>query len=136
MVLKNRAVWPDVFQPEIFERDIASADRGDQAEGRAQGQRTSMALWGCRRHIKEAKGLLRVGAQVENLHEVLVSGHISGICSCHGGWPVLPAKLDDIIETQENSIGMTALNAVLATTRRAAILKPLILINEERLKAL
>ncbi len=35
----------------------------------------------------------------------------------HGGWPVLPAKLDDIINTQDQLTNdMTALNVALATT--------------------
>lgn len=35
----------------------------------------------------------------------------------HGGWPVLPSKLDEIISTQEALVSnMTALDTVLSTT--------------------
>ena len=56
----------------------------------------------------------------------------------HGGWPVLPTKLDDIIETQENlNRDMTALNAVLATTPQRGNLETVDFNQvEERLKAL
>ena len=101
-----------------------------------------MGFWERRRHIKEAKGMLRVGAQVENLHEALlvVSKQADQwhMFVPHGGWPVLPAKLDDIIETQENlNRDMTALNAVLATTPQGGNLETVDFNQvEERLKAL
>ena len=80
-----------------------------------------MGFWERRRHIKEAKDLLRVGAQVEDLHEALKvvakQGEQWHQFVPHGGWPVLPSKLDEIISTQEALVSnMTALDTVLSTT--------------------
>ena len=142
MVLKNLRRVLDVFQPEIFERDIASMIEATKPKAERKAEGTSMGFWERRRHIKEAKGLLRVGAQVENLHEALlvVSKQADQwhMFVPHGGWPVLPAKLDDIIETQENlNRDMTALNAVLATTPQGGNLETVDFNQvEERLKAL
>ncbi|MBT1160556.1 helicase [Bifidobacterium sp. SO1] len=121
MVLKNLRRVLDVFQPEIFERDIDSMIEASKPKAERKAEGTSMGFWERRRHIKEAKSLLRVGAQVENLHEALkvVSKQADQwrMFVPHGGWPVLPPKLDAIIETQEAlSAGMTALDTVLATT--------------------
>lgn len=42
----------------------------------------------------------------------------------HGGWPVLPPKLDDIVNTQELlARHLVALDAVLATTLKGADLE-------------
>ena len=41
-----------------------------KAQRKAEG--SSTGFWERRRHIKEAKSMLRVGAQVENLHEALL----------------------------------------------------------------
>ena len=76
-----------------------------------------MGFWERRRHIKEAKDLLRVGAQVEDLHEALKvvakQGEQWHQFVPHGGWPVLPSKLDEIISTQEALVSnMTALDTV------------------------
>lgn len=121
MVLKNLRRVLDVFQPEIFERDIDSMIEASKPKAARKSEGTSMGFWERRRHIKEAKSLLRVGAQVENLHEALkvVSKQADQwhMFVPHGGWPVLPAKLDAIIETQEElAAGLTALDTVLATT--------------------
>ena len=64
---------------------------------------------------------MRVGAQVEDLHEALkVVARQSEQWRQfvpHGGWPVLPTKLDDIITTLDAMVSdMTALDTVLATT--------------------
>lgn len=142
MVLKNLRRVLDVFQPEIFERDIASMIEATKPKAERKAEGSSMGFWERRRHIKEAKGMLRVGAQVENLHEALlvVSKQADQwhMFVPHGGWPVLPAKLDDIIETQENlNRDMTALNAVLATTPQGGNLETVDFNQVEgRLKAL
>lgn len=120
-VLKNLRRVLDVFQPEIFERDIDAMIEASKPKAQRKAEGTSMGFWERRRHVKEARGLLRAGAQVENLHEALkvVSKQADQWRQFvpHGGWPVLPSKLDEIIATQEAvSQHMTALDAVLATT--------------------
>ncbi|MBW3090845.1 helicase [Bifidobacterium miconisargentati] len=120
-VLKNLRRVLDVFQPEIFERDIDAMIEATKPKAVRKAEGTSMGFWERRRHIKEAKGLLRVGAQVEDLHEALKvvakQGEQWHEFVPHGGWPVLPTKLDEIISTQEALMtNMTALDAVLATT--------------------
>lgn len=120
-VLKNLRRVLDVFQPEIFERDIAAMIEATRSKADRKANGSSMGFWERRRHMKEARGLLRVGAQVENLHEALKvvakQSEQWHMFAPRGGWPVLPGKLDDIVATQEAlSSNMTALNAVLATT--------------------
>ncbi|WP_416174645.1 MAG: Helicase [Bifidobacterium crudilactis] len=120
-VLKNLRRVLDVFQPEIFERDIAAMIEASKSKAKRKTEGTSMGFWERRRHVKEAKSLLRAGAQVENLHDALVvvakqSAQWRTLVP-HGGWPVLPNRLDDIIETEDAvSRDMTALNVVLAST--------------------
>jgi len=72
MVLKNLRRVLDVFQPEIFERDIDSMIEATKPKAQRKAEGSSMGFWERRRHIKEAKSMLRVGAQVENLHEALL----------------------------------------------------------------
>ena len=120
-VLKNLRRVLDVFQPEIFERDISSMIEATKPKSQRKAEGTSMGFWERRRHIKEAKDLLRVGAQVEDLHEALKvvakQGEQWHQFVPHGGWPVLPSKLDEIISTQEALVSnMTALDTVLSTT--------------------
>jgi hypothetical protein len=121
VVLKNLRRVLDVFQPEIFERDVAAMIEASKSKAKRKTEGTSMGFWERRRHIKEAKSLLRAGAQVENLHDALVvvakqSAQWRTLVP-HGGWPVLPSRLDDIIETEEAvSRDMTALNVVLSST--------------------
>ena len=141
-VLKNLRRVLDVFQPQIFERDIAAMIEATKPKSDRKAEGSSMGWWERRRHIKEAKSLLRVGAPVENLHEALKvvarQGEQWREFVPHGGWPVLPAKLDEIIETQESlASSMVALDAVLATTPGGADLETTDLAAiEERLKAL
>ena len=141
-VLKNLRRVLDVFQPEIFERDIDSMIEATKPKAQRKAEGTSMGFWERRRHIKEAKGLLRVGAQVEDLHEALKvvakQGEQWHQFVPHGGWPVLPNKLDDIISTQDSlTSNMTALNTVLSTTPAGGNLDTTDFIKvEERLKAL
>ena len=142
MVLKNLRRVLDVFQPEIFERDIDSMIEATKPKAQRKAEGSSMGFWERRRHIKEAKSMLRVGAQVENLHEALLvvakQAEQWHMFVPHGGWPVLPAKLDDIINTQDQLTNdMTALNVALATTPQGGNLDTVDLNQvEERLKAL
>lgn len=142
MVLKNLRRVLDVFQPEIFERDIDSMIEATKPKSQRKTEGSSMGFWDRRRHIKEAKAMLRVGAQVENLHEALLvvskQAEQWHMFVPHGGWPVLPAKLDDIIDTQERlGNDMTALNTVLSTTPQGGNLETVDFNQvEERLKAL
>ncbi|MEE1296088.1 MAG: helicase [Bifidobacterium sp.] len=122
-VLKNLRRVLDVFQPEIFERDIDAmiAATAPKEERKGADAESSMGFWDRRRQVKEAKSMLRPGAQVENLHEALCVVRRQAeqwrLFVPHGGWPVLPPKLDDIITTQDELMSnMTALDAVLATT--------------------
>ncbi|MFT8358170.1 helicase [Bifidobacterium aquikefiri] len=141
-VLKNLRRVLDIFQPEIFERDIASMIEATKSKAERKANGTTMGFWERRRHTKEAKGLLRVGAQVDNLHDALtiVSKQAEQwrIFVPHGGWPVLPPRLDQIMETQDSlSNDLTALNTVLATTPQGAEFESVTLNDlEERLKAL
>ncbi len=83
-----------------------------------------------------------MGAQVENLHDALqvVAKQAAQwrMFVPHGGWPVLPNKLDDIIATQEElARDLTALDAVLSTTVQGGDLESQDFVAvEERLKAL
>jgi hypothetical protein len=141
-VLKNLRRVLDVFQPEVFERDIDSMIEATKPKAKRKAEGTSMGFWERRRHIKEAKGLLRVGAQVEDLNEALKvvakQGEQWHRFVPHGGWPVLPNKLDEIISTQDALISnMTALDAILATTPAGGNLETADFTKvEERLKAL
>ncbi|MCH4209041.1 helicase [Bifidobacterium sp.] len=142
MVLRNLRRVLDVFQSEIFERDIDAMIEASKPKALRKAEGTSMGFWERRRHIKEAKSLLRVGAQVEDLHEALKvvarQAEQWRLFVPHGGWPVLPARLDAILETQEALMdSLTALDAVLASTPQGANLEALGFQSlEERLKAL
>ena len=141
-VLKNLRRVLDVFQPEIFERDIDAMIEATESKQERKTSDSQMGFWDRRRHIKEAKSMLRVGAQVEDLHEALLvvkrQGEQWRLFVPHGGWPVLPPKLDDIIATQEQLMSnLTALDTVLATTPAGAELQQQDFnALEERLKAL
>ncbi|EPI50333.1 hypothetical protein HMPREF1576_01008 [Gardnerella pickettii JCP7719] len=101
-----------------------------------------MGFWERRHHIKEARSLLRVGAKVDDLHEALkiVAAQAAQWRTFvpHGGWPVLPPKLDEIVSTQELlDRNLVALNAVLSTTRLGADLENIEFTKlDERLQAL
>ncbi len=141
-VLKNLRRVLDVFQPEIFERDIDLMIEATKPKQDRKSDGSTMGFWERRRHVKEAKSLLRVGAQVENLHDALCVVQRQAeqwrLFVPHGGWPVLPPKLDDIITTQDELVSnMTALGTVLATTPDGGDLQSTDFnAVEERLKAL
>ncbi len=121
LVLKNLRRVLDVFQPTIFERDIASMIEATKSKAQRKADGSTMGFWERRRHIKEAKSLLRVGAHVDNLHEALIVVSKQSdqwhTFVPRGGWPVLPNKLDEIVENQESlESDLTALSAVLAPT--------------------
>lgn len=63
-VLKNLRRVLDVFQPEIFERDIDAMIEATESKQERKTSDSQMGFWDRRRHIKEAKSMLRVGAQV------------------------------------------------------------------------
>lgn len=121
MVLSNLRRVLDVFQPDVFERDIDAMLEATKPKAQRKVEGSTMGFWERRRRIKEAKSLLRVGAQVEDLHEALkvVAKQAEQWRQFvpHGGWPVLPNKLDEIIATQEALVrNLTALDAALSTT--------------------
>lgn len=129
-VLKNLRRVLDVFQPEIFERDITSMIEASKSKADRKSEGSSMGFWERRRFVKEAKSLLRVGAQVESLHDALIvvskQSQQWRMFVPHGGWPVLPSKLDAIVETQDALMrDVTALDAVLATTVQGGDLEAL-----------
>ncbi|WP_018143389.1 hypothetical protein [Alloscardovia criceti] len=120
-VLRNLRKVLDVFQPAIFERDIDSMIEATASKQERKESNSSMGFWERRRHTKEAKSLLRAGAQPENLRDALIivrqQAELWREFVPRGGWPVLPPRLDDIIETQENlERDITALSHVLTRT--------------------
>lgn len=141
-VLKNLRRVLDVFQPEIFERDLDAMIEASKPKAVRKAEGTVMGFWERRHHVKEARSLLRVGAKVEDLHEALkvVAQQAAQWRTFvpHGGWPVLPPKLDELVSTQEVlSRNLIALDAVLATTRLGADLENIEFTQlEARLKAL
>lgn len=142
VVLRNLRRVLDVFQPEIFERDLSAMLEASKPKAQRKAEGSSMGFWERRRHVKEAKSLLRVGAHVENLHDALTvvakQGEQWRLFVPHGGWPVLPAKLDALLATQESLVdNITALDAVLTTTAQGGNLETLDFNTlEDRLKAL
>lgn len=141
-VLKNLRRVLDVFQPEIFERDINAMIEASKSKAARKAEGTTLGFWERHRLVKEAKSLLRVGAQVENLHDALQvvarQAEQWRVFVPHGGWPVLPPHLDGIIDTQESLLAnLTALDTALATTPSGGDLQTLDLNQvETRLKAL
>ncbi|OZG50357.1 helicase [Bombiscardovia coagulans] len=120
-MLKNLRRVLDIFQPAIFERDIPSMIEATQSKEDRKDAGSSMGFWERRRLVKEAKGLVRVGTQVDDLHAALLvvarQAKQWRAVVPHGGWPVLPSKLDNILDTYEAlSRDMTALDTVLAST--------------------
>lgn len=142
VVLKNLRRVLDVFQPSIFERDIPAMIEATKSKAQRKAQGSSLGFWERRRLVKEAKSLLRPGAQVDDLHEALqvVAKQAEQWRSFvpHGGWPVLPPKLDTIIDTQDAMIqDMTALDTVLVSTPSGGDLEIMDFNKvEERLKSL
>ncbi len=127
-VLKNLRRVLDVFQADIFERDLSAMIEASKPKAVRKREGTVMGFWERRRHIKEARSLLRVGAKVDDLHEALkiVAQQAAQWRTFvpHGGWPVLPPKLDEIVSTQELlDRNLVALDAVLSTTRLGADLE-------------
>ncbi|MDK7041635.1 hypothetical protein QP292_24640, partial [Escherichia coli] len=70
-VLKNLRRVLDVFQPDIFERDLNAMIEASKPKAVRKREGTPMGFWERRHHIKEARSLLRVGAKVDDLHEAL-----------------------------------------------------------------
>ena len=142
VVLKNLRRVLDVFQPAIFERDIPAMIEATKSKADRKANGTNLGFWERRRLVKEAKSLLRPGAQAEDLHAALqvVAKQADQWRTFvpHGGWPVLPPKLDTIIDTQDALIqDMTALDTVLTTTPSGGDLEIMDFSKvEERLKAL
>ncbi len=142
VVLKNLRRVLDVFQPAIFERDIPAMIEATKSKADRKADGTNLGFWERRRLVKEAKSLLRPGAQAEDLHAALqvVAKQAEQWRTFvpHGGWPVLPPKLDTIIDTQDALIqDMTALDTVLTTTPSGGDLEIMDFNKvEERLKAL
>lgn len=141
-VLKNLRRVLDVFQADIFERDLSEMIEASKPKAVRKREGTVMGFWERRRHIKEARSLLRVGAKVDDLHEALkiVAQQAAQWRTFvpHGGWPVLPPKLDEIVSTQELlDRNLVALDAVLSTTRLGADLENVEFTKlDERLQAL
>ena len=145
-VFKNLRRVLDVFKPAIFERDItvmleATKSKEERKADRKAGK-SKMGFWERRRHVKEARSLLRAGSHVDDLHEALevVARQADQWRQFvpHGGWPVLPPKLDEIIETLDAlTADLTALEMTLATTPDGAGLAAMPFVNlEQRLRRL
>jgi hypothetical protein len=120
--LQNLRRVLDFFKPAIFERDLTSMLQASLPKQERKAQNIEMGYWDRRRYVKEAKSLQRPGTKkLEDLHQALeaVSHQAEQWRTLvpHGGWPVLPPKLDDIIETFESlTADLTALDVVLSTT--------------------
>ena len=139
-VLKNLRRALDLFRPEIFERDMPSMLEATlPKEERKSG---SMSFRERRHLVKEAKNLLRPGAQIQDLHQALevVSKQAQQWRTFvpHGGWPVLPDRLDEIIEYAEKlQSDLTALSTILANTPEGGKLESVEFQKlEDRLKAM
>ncbi|MDK6663874.1 helicase [Alloscardovia omnicolens] len=120
-VLRNLRKVLDIFQPAIFERDIDSMIEATASKAERRESNSTMGYWERRRLTKEAKSLLRAGAQPDNLRDALIvvrrQSELWREFVPRGGWPVLPPRLDDIIEIQENlECDITALSHVLDRT--------------------
>ncbi|AKV56213.1 helicase [Bifidobacterium actinocoloniiforme DSM 22766] len=141
-MLKNLRRVLDVFQPAIFERDIPAMIKATESKDDRKSSGGSMGFWERRRLVKEAKGLVRVGTRVDNLHDALLivarQAKQWRTFVPHGGWPILPAKLDAILDTHEALIrDMTALDTILASTPAGGDLETATFESvEERLRAL
>lgn len=145
-VFKNLRRVLDVFKPTVFERDITvmleATKSKDERKADHRAGKPTMGWMERRRHIKEARSLLRAGTHVEDLHEALqvVARQAEQWRQFvpHGGWPVLPPKLDEIIETLDSLVSdLTALEMVLSTTPDGAGLTTTPFVNlEQRLRAL
>lgn len=120
-VLQNLRRVLDVFTPAVFERDLTAMLSATLTKQERKAAGVEMGLWERRRNVKEAKSLLRPGTKVENLHEALTvvarqSQQWRELVP-RGGWPVLPPKLDEIVETFESlTADLTALDVALSTT--------------------
>ncbi|MDO5721795.1 MAG: prevent-host-death family protein [Actinomycetaceae bacterium] len=95
----------DVFQPAIFERSpadmvIATASKQWRRENGVEMKRSVR-----KRLTKQAQDLVRPGRHVEDLHEELRSVQSQReVWRRHceaGGWPKLPANLDEMVEHAE-----------------------------------
>lgn len=127
-VLKNLRRVLDVFQPEIFERDLKAMIEASKPKSVRKREGTVMGFWERRHYLKEARKLLRVGAKVEDLHEslkvVAQQAKQWRVLVPHGGWPVLPSQLDEIVDTQAMlAQHLVALDNVLASTREGGDLE-------------
>lgn len=123
--LQNLRRVLDVFKPAIFERDLTSMLKATLGKQGRKAQGVDMGFWERRRSVKEAKSLLRPGTKVEDLHEALsvVARQAEQWRELvpRGGWPVLPPRLDEIIETFESlTADLTALDVVLSSTPEGA----------------
>ena len=141
-VLSNLRRVLDVFQPAVFERDIDSMLEAVRPKEGRKADSTDLSFWDRRRLTKEAKSLLRPGAHVDSLYDALavVAEQAQQWRNFvpRGGWPVLPNKLDDIVEAQENlERDITALDAVLSGTPEGAGLESMEFVDlESRLRRL
>ena len=141
-VLRNLRLVLNVFQPQIFERDITAMIEATKPKEERKAEGTTMGFWERRRRTKEARGLLRAGAQIESLHKALIvvakQAKQWRELVPHGGWPVLPGKLDDIVtQADELASGLTSLGSVLGTTMAGGDLGGLSFVDlEDRLKSL
>ncbi len=141
-VIKNLRLVLNVFQPQVFERDVEAMIEATKPKQVRRVEGTSMGFWERRRRTKEARSLLRAGAQIEDLNKALVvvsrQARQWRELVPHGGWPVLPPKLDEIISCSDAlAANLTALDAVLSTTPAGGDLESADFTGlEARLKAL
>ncbi len=127
-VLRNLRRVMDVFQPVIFERDIPELIEATKSKQERKENGSTLSMHQRHKLAKEARGLIRVGSHVKNLHQALIVAEKENEewrrFVSHGQWPVLPNKLDEIISVQESfSADLTALSSILATTPQGADLE-------------
>ncbi|WP_103062623.1 DNA helicase [Actinomyces qiguomingii] len=90
----------DIFLPEVFERSAADMVIATASKRWRQEHRVEMSRATRRRHVKQARDLVRPGREVADLHEELTKvqrrREVWRRYDPDGGWPRLPQGLDDM----------------------------------------
>lgn len=120
-VLQNLRGVLDIFQPEIFERDLTPMLAATLSREERKEQGVEMSLGERHRSIREVRGLLRPGKKIKDLHSALTVVQAQAkqwrALVPAGGWPVLPDGIDEMLDTFDSlTSDLTALEVVLDST--------------------